>query len=280
MKWLVEGARPNDVLFFHYSGSSSLSSFFLFLSLHPINASPLPSRSRSLLPPRPPPSLPPPLFLPHSFANPPFLTLAGHGSQQRTDQKDEADGMAETICPVDYEAAGMITDDELHQILVSPLPKGCRLTAIFDCVSFVSLLSRRQGGGKGRREGRGMGADAWEMDSAIRDRASIVRTCTALAASSRAPSRSFSPSRRVARLGALTSLLPIPLLFPSPRSPSLPLSLVTPQSSKTAPCPPSKPTPPATSAGSSPPSPLLERRCLMDSRHRRLVGKRGRVRRM
>ncbi|ORY76536.1 caspase domain-domain-containing protein [Leucosporidium creatinivorum] len=83
MKWLVEGAKPNDVLFFHYSG---------------------------------------------------------HGSQQATDQRDEADGMAETICPVDYESEGMITDDELHQILVTTLPKGCRLTAIFDCCHSGSSL--------------------------------------------------------------------------------------------------------------------------------------------
>jgi hypothetical protein len=50
----------------------------------------------------------------------------------------------------------MITDDELHSILVSPLPKGCRLTAIFDCVSCVSLLWLR-GGGEGEADEDGGG---------------------------------------------------------------------------------------------------------------------------
>lgn len=64
-----------------------------------------------------------------------FFHYSGHGSQVKSQGKDESDGLAETICPVDYESAGQITDDELHEMLVKPLPKGCRLTAIFDCVS-------------------------------------------------------------------------------------------------------------------------------------------------
>ncbi len=75
---------------------------------------------------------------------------------------DEADGQDETLVPVvrgivrgwlirtsdlcmrfflpragqDYQTAGMIVDDEIFDILVRPLPKGVRLTAIMvsECV--------------------------------------------------------------------------------------------------------------------------------------------------
>ncbi|EPQ28367.1 uncharacterized protein PFL1_04194 [Pseudozyma flocculosa PF-1] len=65
---------------------------------------------------------------------------SGHGSQAPASQGDEADGMNETICPLDYERAGMIEDDEMHMLMVRPLPVGCRLTALFDsCHSGTAL---------------------------------------------------------------------------------------------------------------------------------------------
>ena len=83
MLWLVEGARPNDSLFFHYSG---------------------------------------------------------HGSQSTDYDGDEVDGSDETICPVDYKDAGEIVDDEMNALLVQQLPRGARLTAIFDsCHSATAL---------------------------------------------------------------------------------------------------------------------------------------------
>ena len=48
--------------------------------------------------------------------------------------------MNETILPVDYDRSGQMEDDELHAIMVRPLPMGCRLTAIFDsCHSGTAL---------------------------------------------------------------------------------------------------------------------------------------------
>ena len=76
MRWLVAGAQPGDVLFFHFSG---------------------------------------------------------HGGQQVDPHGDEEDGMDETICPLDFTVAGQICDDDLFEILASPLPAGCRLTAVLDC---------------------------------------------------------------------------------------------------------------------------------------------------
>jgi hypothetical protein len=66
--------------------------------------------------------------------------FSGHGGQKRDTDGDEDDGMDETICPCDYERAGAIVDDELFNLIVRPLPAGCRLTAIFDCCHSGSAL--------------------------------------------------------------------------------------------------------------------------------------------
>lgn len=76
MQWLVKDARPNDSLFFHYSG---------------------------------------------------------HGGTTEDLDGDEDDGLDSTIYPTDFPTAGFIIDDVMHDIMVKPLPQGCRLTAIYDC---------------------------------------------------------------------------------------------------------------------------------------------------
>jgi len=83
MQWLVQGAQPNDSLFFHYSG---------------------------------------------------------HGGQTKDLDGDEADGEDEVIYPVDFQQNGHIVDDIMHEIMVRPLPAGCRLTAIFDSCHSGSAL--------------------------------------------------------------------------------------------------------------------------------------------
>lgn len=52
--------------------------------------------------------------------------------------------LSETIYPVDHKMypgdSGQIVDDIMHDIMVRPLPPGCRLTAIFDsCHSGTAL---------------------------------------------------------------------------------------------------------------------------------------------
>ncbi|OQS07095.1 hypothetical protein THRCLA_00892 [Thraustotheca clavata] len=69
-----------------------------------------------------------------------FLHYSGHGSQEQDQNGDEADGWDETICPLDYDTAGMISDDDMHAILCAPLPSGVKLTAIFDCCHSGSAL--------------------------------------------------------------------------------------------------------------------------------------------
>ncbi|ORZ22174.1 peptidase C14, caspase domain-containing protein [Absidia repens] len=73
-----------------------------------------------------------------------FFHFSGHGGSVADVSGDEDDGYDETIYPVDFQDyegdSGQIIDDELHDYLVKPLPKGCRLTAIFDsCHSGTAL---------------------------------------------------------------------------------------------------------------------------------------------
>eukprot|EP01113_Clastostelium_recurvatum_P011164 TRINITY_DN15638_c0_g1_i1.p1 TRINITY_DN15638_c0_g1~~TRINITY_DN15638_c0_g1_i1.p1 ORF type:complete len:405 (+),score=92.47 TRINITY_DN15638_c0_g1_i1:26-1216(+) len=62
-----------------------------------------------------------------------FFHFSGHGGQTRDLDGDEADGMDETILPMDYKTAGSIVDDELHRYLAMQIPPGCRLTVLMDC---------------------------------------------------------------------------------------------------------------------------------------------------
>jgi len=69
-----------------------------------------------------------------------FFHYSGHGGQTKDLDGDEADGYDEVIYPVDHETAGEIVDDIMHEIMVKPLPPGCRLTSIFDSCHSGSAL--------------------------------------------------------------------------------------------------------------------------------------------
>ncbi|KAG5652122.1 Ca(2+)-dependent cysteine protease, partial [Sphagnurus paluster] len=69
-----------------------------------------------------------------------FFHYSGHGGQTKDLDGDEGDGFDEVIYPVDYQEAGHIVDDEMHDIMVKSLPAGCRLTAIFDSCHSGSAL--------------------------------------------------------------------------------------------------------------------------------------------
>ncbi|KAL8431928.1 hypothetical protein Efla_002765 [Eimeria flavescens] len=61
-----------------------------------------------------------------------FFHYSGHGARRPDPSGIESDGFDEVILPVDFERAGEIVDDELHEYLVQPLQSGCRLTAVMD----------------------------------------------------------------------------------------------------------------------------------------------------
>ncbi|CAE6412347.1 unnamed protein product [Rhizoctonia solani] len=62
-----------------------------------------------------------------------FFHFSGHGGQTEDLSGDEIDGYDEIIYPLDFEQSGHIDDDIIHDLIVRPLPRGCRLTALFDC---------------------------------------------------------------------------------------------------------------------------------------------------
>lgn len=68
-----------------------------------------------------------------------FFHYSGHGGQERDRTGMEADGMNETLCPVDYRQQGMITDDELYSTLVARTAPGSRLTAVIGNVAITVL---------------------------------------------------------------------------------------------------------------------------------------------
>lgn len=69
-----------------------------------------------------------------------FFHFSGHGGQSKDNTHLEDDGMNETILPCDYQTAGQIVDDHMHNMLVKPLPAGVKLTAVFDsCHSGTAL---------------------------------------------------------------------------------------------------------------------------------------------
>jgi len=69
-----------------------------------------------------------------------FFHYSGHGGQTKDINGDEFDGWDEVIFPVDFKKNGQIIDDEMNEIMVKPLPAGCRLTALFDaCHSGTAL---------------------------------------------------------------------------------------------------------------------------------------------
>ncbi|RCH84944.1 Ca(2+)-dependent cysteine protease [Rhizopus azygosporus] len=69
-----------------------------------------------------------------------FFHFSGHGGRMKDYDGDEDDGYDETIYPVDHAIYGQIVDDMMHDIMVRPLPPGCRLTCIFDsCHSGTAL---------------------------------------------------------------------------------------------------------------------------------------------
>ncbi|EJF64754.1 hypothetical protein DICSQDRAFT_52722 [Dichomitus squalens LYAD-421 SS1] len=69
-----------------------------------------------------------------------FFHYSGHGGQTKDLDGDEADGYDEVSYPVDFQQAGHLVDDTMHETMVRPFPAGCRSTAIFDVCSESCLV--------------------------------------------------------------------------------------------------------------------------------------------
>nr|Q8T8E5.1 RecName: Full=Inactive metacaspase-4; AltName: Full=TbMCA4 [Trypanosoma brucei brucei]CAD24805.1 metacaspase [Trypanosoma brucei] len=68
-----------------------------------------------------------------------FFHYSGHGTRANA-RDDDCEEYDQCIVPMDYVENGCIVDNEIHEILVSQLPKGVRLTAVFDCSHSGSML--------------------------------------------------------------------------------------------------------------------------------------------
>lgn len=62
-----------------------------------------------------------------------YFHFSGHGSQIFDVSGDESDHYDETIIPLDYLTAGIISDDVLRDCLIDILPVGSTLNAVLDC---------------------------------------------------------------------------------------------------------------------------------------------------
>ncbi|CAG9460983.1 unnamed protein product [Pedinophyceae sp. YPF-701] len=69
-----------------------------------------------------------------------FFSFSGHGTQVRDRNGDETDGYDEALLPLDHDRAGVIVDDELHRLLVRPLPYGAKLHAVVDACHSGSAM--------------------------------------------------------------------------------------------------------------------------------------------
>jgi hypothetical protein len=68
-----------------------------------------------------------------------FIHYSGHGTYITDMNNDEVDSQDEALVPLDYETAGLITDDLLHDYFAY-LPKSCRCVCVIDCCHSGTML--------------------------------------------------------------------------------------------------------------------------------------------
>jgi hypothetical protein len=69
-----------------------------------------------------------------------FFYYSGHGSQMKDTTGKESDGMTEVIVPIDYNSAGVISDDWLRANMINVLPSGVKMWAFTDCCHSGTML--------------------------------------------------------------------------------------------------------------------------------------------
>ncbi|KAJ3320645.1 Ca(2+)-dependent cysteine protease, partial [Boothiomyces sp. JEL0866] len=63
-----------------------------------------------------------------------FFHFSGHAALKPNGTTENA------LFPIDHFRRGMISESEIYELMVKPLPKGCKLTSIFDCCHSGSML--------------------------------------------------------------------------------------------------------------------------------------------
>lgn len=72
-----------------------------------------------------------------------LFSYSGHGKQVKDKNGDEIDKKDEAICPIKNGKLDELTDDEINEYLIKPLPKGVKLTCIFDCCNSGTICDLR-----------------------------------------------------------------------------------------------------------------------------------------
>jgi len=102
-----------------------------------------------------------------------FWSYSGHGCQQASKSQNEADGKDEVLCPTDYDSAGFLVDDEIFDLIVTPLESGVKLTIILDCCHSGTAVDLPfiwdEGGGWGEVGGTAYTAGDVQMFSGCED---------------------------------------------------------------------------------------------------------------
>lgn len=72
-----------------------------------------------------------------------FVSYSGHGTNVKSKDAAEIDGMDECLCPIDFLTAGLITDNELRSNFVDKLGPNVRLVFLGDNCMSGTLLDLR-----------------------------------------------------------------------------------------------------------------------------------------
>ena len=65
---------------------------------------------------------------------------SGHGTQQKSNDKDELDGKDECMVSCDFLTNGLITDDVLHDVFWTKIPQHVQVIGVFDCCNSGTLF--------------------------------------------------------------------------------------------------------------------------------------------
>jgi hypothetical protein len=75
----------------------------------------------------------------HKQSNELFIHYSGHGTYLFDESGDESDKKDEALVPIDYQSAGLITDDVLHDYFAY-LPTDCNCICLIDCCHSGTML--------------------------------------------------------------------------------------------------------------------------------------------
>lgn len=74
-----------------------------------------------------------------------FVSYSGHGVGVKDRSNEESDGQDEALCPVDYNRAGFIIDDDIRRNFINKLPSNVKLVMLVDACHSATMLDLKYG---------------------------------------------------------------------------------------------------------------------------------------